>query len=72
MTESTIYENMYPCFRGELLTPVTQAITVKQSFGYCHARSLGQFIPSRKMSHLRAATYGRVQFGGESFATCLQ
>jgi hypothetical protein len=69
MAERTIYEIMYPCCRGELLTLVTQAITAKESFENFHARALGQFIPSRQMSQLRAASYERVQFEGESFAT---
>jgi len=51
---------------------VTQAITTRQKFGNFHANLLGQFVPSRQMSQLRAERYERVQFEGEPFATYVQ
>jgi len=32
----------------------------------------GQFIPSKQISQLRAERYQRVQFEGESLATCVE
>jgi len=72
MTESTIYEIMYPCCRSELLAFVTQAITTRQKLENFRASLLGQFIPSRQMSQLRAERYEIVQFEGEPFATYVQ
>jgi hypothetical protein len=72
MTESTIYETMYPFCRGELLSFVTYTITARESFENFHARLLGQFIPSRQNSKLKAEGYERVQFEGEPFATYVQ
>jgi hypothetical protein len=60
MTDPTIYEIMYPYCRGELLAFVTDAITTIESFETFHARLLGQFVPSRQISQLRAERYERV------------
>jgi hypothetical protein len=46
MTDSVIYEIVYPYCRGELLAFVTKAITGILSFETFHAELLGQFIPS--------------------------
>jgi len=72
MTDLTVYEIMYPYCRGELLAFVTDAITAIESFEIFNARLLGQFIPSRQISQLRAERYKRVQFEGEPLATYVQ
>lgn len=71
-TEPTIYEIMYPYCRAEPLAFVTNAITAIESFETFHARLLGQFIPSRQISQLRAEIYRRVQCEGEPLATHMQ
>jgi hypothetical protein len=72
MTDSAIYEIMYPYCRGELLAFVTKALTVLRSFETFHALLLGQFIPSRQLSQLRVDRYVRVQGEGEPLATYVQ
>jgi hypothetical protein len=72
MPDQTIYEVMYPYCRGELLAFVTNALTATESFEKFHARLLGQFIPARQISHLRAERYERAQFEGEPLATYVQ
>ena len=70
---SAIYELMYRYCRGELLVLVTQVIiTTSETFENFHARSLGHFIPSREMSQLRIARYGRVQSVGGQFSNYVQ
>ena len=61
MTESAIYEIMYPCCCGESLAFVTQAIITRQKYENFHACLLGQFRPSRQMLQFRAERYERVQ-----------
>jgi len=45
MSDSAIYELMYPYCRGELLFLVTQAINNKENFESFHDRLLRRFIP---------------------------
>jgi hypothetical protein len=68
MTELTIYEIMYPYYRGELLALVTNAVTTMENLDFFHARLLGQFILSRQISQLRRSMKG-CKLRGESLAT---
>jgi hypothetical protein len=72
MPGQTIFEVMYPYCRGELLAFVTNALTVRERFEHFHARLLGQFIPARKIPHLRAERDESAQFDGEYIATYVQ
>jgi hypothetical protein len=72
MTDSAIYEIVYPYCRGELLAFVTKAITGRLSFETFHAQLLGQFIPSRQLSQLRVERYERVQGEEEPLASYVQ
>lgn len=57
MTELTINEIMYLYCRGELLAFVMNPIRAREIYENFHARLLGQFIPSRQISQLRAERY---------------
>jgi hypothetical protein len=57
MADYTIYETIYPCYRGELLALVTNVITAAESFEIFYARILEQFVPVRKLSQLRTGKY---------------
>jgi len=72
MNGSAIYELMYRYCRGELLALVIQAIKTRETFENFHAWSLGHFIPSREMSQLRIARYGRVRSVGGQFSNYVQ
>jgi len=72
MSDSAIYELMYPYCRGELLALVTQAFNTRENFENFHNRSLRHFKPAREMSYLRMAMYERVQAQGEHFFSYVQ
>jgi hypothetical protein len=68
----TIYEFMYPYYKGEALALLTQALMASEPFDSFHARVLKQFIPARQFSQLRIEKYERVQREGESLANYIQ
>jgi len=72
MSDSAIYELMYPYCRDELLFLETQAINTKKNFENFYDRLLRHFIPAREMSYLRMARYKRVQAEGEHFFSYVQ
>lgn len=72
MTESTIYEIIHPYCRSDVVALVTNAVTAMESFEIIQAQLLGQIIPSRYISQLRAERYERAQFDGESITTYVQ
>jgi hypothetical protein len=72
MPHQTIYVVMFPYCRGVQLAFVTNATAAMERFENFHARLLGQFIPSRQISQLRAERYERAQFEGKPFATYVQ
>jgi hypothetical protein len=68
----TIYELLYPCCRGELLSCLRQSLARGDSFDQFHEKVLHSFVPSRVLSRLRLDMYERVQKSGETLANYIQ
>jgi hypothetical protein len=63
-----IYEVLYPCCKGEVLTLLEQSLVARDSFETFHEHLLQRFIPKRLLLQLRIQRYERVQAHDESLA----
>jgi hypothetical protein len=72
ISSPTIYELLYNCCRGELLSCLRQSLARGDSFDQFHEQVLHSFVPSRTLSRLRLDKYERVQKPGETLANYIQ